>query len=108
MIDCETRLYINGEWREGSAGERFDVVDPATGEVIATVSDATAEDAQAAVDAAAAAAADWAGRSPRERAEILRKAFDLLTAQEDRFARLIADYVEAVVPDPNGRWHGAK
>jgi len=88
-IDCETRLFINGEWRDASDGRRFDVIDPASGEVIAQVADGTVEDAQAAVDAAAAAQPAWAARSPRERAEILRKAFELLTAQEDRFARLI-------------------
>ena len=88
-IDCETRLFINGEWRDASDGGRFDVIDPASGEVIAQVADGTVEDAQAAVDAAAAAQPAWAARSPRERAEILRKAFELLTAQEDRFARLI-------------------
>ena len=89
VTDFETRLYINGKWLESSDGKRFPVVDPATEEVIAHVSDATVEDAQAAVDAAAGAAADWAARAPRDRAEILRRAFELLTAQEDRFARLI-------------------
>ncbi len=102
MIDCETRLYINGEWREGSAGERFEVVDPATGEVIATVADATVEDAQAAVDAAADAAADWAARSPRVRGEVLRKAFELMTAQEDRLARLITRENGKALPDAIG------
>jgi len=88
-IDCETRLYLNGEWREAAGRDRFAVIDPASEETIAEVADGTIEDARAAVDAAAAAQPDWAARHPRERAEILRKAFDLLTAQEDRFARLI-------------------
>ena len=88
-IDCKTNLYINGEWVEGSGGERFPVFNPATEEVIAHVADATTDDARAAVNAAAAAQPAWAARPPRERAEILRKAFDLLTKQEDRFARLI-------------------
>ncbi len=89
MNDLETRLYINGKWLESSDGQRFPVYDPATEEVIAYVADATVEDAQAAVDAAADAAVHWVARSPRERAEILRRAFELLTAQENRFARLI-------------------
>jgi succinate-semialdehyde dehydrogenase/glutarate-semialdehyde dehydrogenase len=53
------------------------------------VASASVEDAKAAVDAAAAAAGDWAGRKPRERGEILRKAYDLLSQQGERFARLI-------------------
>ena len=55
---------------------RFPVLDPADGSVIDTVHSATPEDGIAAVDAAAAAAEDWASRAPRERAEILRRAFD--------------------------------
>ncbi len=82
-------LFIGGAWRPASDGGRFAVTDPATGHVIAEVADGTEDDALAAVDAAAAAQPAWAGRSPRERAEILRRAYELLLAQEDRFARLI-------------------
>ena len=62
-----------------SDGGRFDVLDPATGEVLTTVADGTVDDALAAVDAADAAAAGWAATAPRERAEILRRAFELMT-----------------------------
>lgn len=89
MIDCETRLFIDGAFREASGGERFDVVDPATEQVIASVSDGTVEDARASMDAAAAALPAWSATAPRVRAEILRKAFELMIAEEDRFARLI-------------------
>jgi len=84
-----TNLYIGGEWRDASDGGRFDVYNPADEEVLASVASATVEDAIAAVDAADAAFADWAGRSPRERGEILRKAFELFSARKEDFARLI-------------------
>lgn len=83
-----TELYINGEWRAGS-GERFDVVNPADESVIASVASATVEDASAALDAADAAFAGWAGRPPRERSEILRAAFEIMSARKDEIARLM-------------------
>ena len=85
----KTDLYINGEWREGAEGVRFDVLNPATEEVLASVASAEIADADLALDAAEAAFADWAARKPRERAEVLRKAFELMTARLDHFARLI-------------------
>jgi succinate-semialdehyde dehydrogenase/glutarate-semialdehyde dehydrogenase len=89
LADVPTDLHIGGRWRPASDGARMDVMDPATEQVIASVASASVEDAKAAVDAADAASADWAGRKPRERGEILRKAFDLLTRQSERFAKLI-------------------
>src|SRR3954452_17180667 len=68
---------------------RFAVLDPSDGSVIETIDSATAEDGIAAVDAADAAAADWSARAPRERAEILRSAFDLMTVRLDEVARTI-------------------
>ncbi len=85
----QTNLYINGAWREGAAGERFDVINPATEEVLASVASAEIVDADAALDAAEAAFADWAGRTPRQRSEALRKTFELMTARLPEFARLI-------------------
>ena len=88
-IDAPTDLYIGGKFRPASDGGRFDVYDPATEEVIATVADGTTADAQAAVDAAAAAFDGWAARAPRERAEVLRKSFELFNAKKEYFARLM-------------------
>ncbi len=82
-----TDLLIGGEWRE--AERRFDVVDPSDESVITTVAAAGLEDAAAAVDAADAAAPDWAARSPRERAEILRAAFEAMTERLEDVARTI-------------------
>jgi len=84
-----TDLYIDGGWRTGSDGARFDVINPADESVLASVASATLEDADAALDAAQAAFADWAGRKPRERAEVLRKAWELMTERLEDFARLI-------------------
>ncbi len=84
-----TGLFIGGEWRESSDGSTTEVEDPATGETLTTVASASAEDGKAALDAAVAAQHDWAGTAPRERAEILRSAFDLLTERADYFAMLM-------------------
>ncbi|WP_448626579.1 NAD-dependent succinate-semialdehyde dehydrogenase [Geodermatophilus sp. URMC 64] len=84
-----TDLWIGGKPVPASDGGRFDVLDPATGQVLTTVADGTVDDAIAAVDAADAAAAAWAATAPRERSEILRRAFDLMTAQADTLARLV-------------------
>lgn len=85
----KTDLYIEGEWRESSDKARFDVVNPADESVLASVASATVEDARDALDAADAAFADWADRTPRERAEILRKAFELFSTRLEEFGRLI-------------------
>ncbi|MFF2317932.1 NAD-dependent succinate-semialdehyde dehydrogenase [Arthrobacter sp. NPDC058097] len=84
-----TGLLINGEWVEASDGGTFDVHDPATGEVLATLASATSEDAIAALDAADAAQASWGRTAPRVRAEILRRAFDLVTERAEDFALLM-------------------
>ena len=82
-----TDLYINGAWHK--TAERFDVINPATEEVLASVASAGIADADAALDAAEAAMADWAARTPRQRSEVLRRAWELMTARLDHFAHLI-------------------
>jgi succinate-semialdehyde dehydrogenase/glutarate-semialdehyde dehydrogenase len=89
LANVPTDLYIGGKWRKSSDNQRFDVIDPATERKIASVASATVEDAKAAVDAASAAFAGWAAKKPRERGEILRKAFDLIMRDAERFAKLI-------------------
>jgi len=84
-----TNLYLNGAWHEATNGERFDVINPATQDVLTSVASAQIADADAALDAAQAAQADWAQRPPRQRAEVLRKAFELMTARLPELARLI-------------------
>ncbi len=82
-------LFIGGSWRPASDGNIFDVVNPATEEPIASVSSANDADAIAAVDAAAAALGDWGKASPRRRADVLRRAFELMIARADELALLI-------------------
>jgi len=89
LANVPTDLWIGGQWRKASDGGRFDVIDPATENKIASVASATVEDAKAAVDAASDAFAPWAARKPRERAEILRKAFELIMRDAERLAKLI-------------------
>lgn len=84
-----TDLYIDGQFRPGAEGTRFDVLNPATEEVIASVASAELADADAALDAAERAMADWAARSPRERSEVLRRAWELMAGRLDEFAHLI-------------------
>jgi succinate-semialdehyde dehydrogenase/glutarate-semialdehyde dehydrogenase len=83
------QLLIGGEWRDGAERDRFSVLDPATGEEIATVAAGTPEDATHAVDAAAEAQRRWASVVPRERAEILRNCWSTLVAHTDELAELI-------------------
>lgn len=82
--------YINGQWVLGSSQERFEVLNPASGEVLTTVADLGSSDAMAAMDAADAAQRAWGKTSARERAELLRAAFDALIARREEFARLIS------------------
>ena len=77
LDQVQTRLYIGGQWREGGAGT-LPVEDPATGETLVEVADASAQDADDALAAADAAFPAWARTAPRERADILRRAYDLM------------------------------
>lgn len=83
-------LYIGGTWRPATGGATIPVHNPSTEAMLASVPDATLEDAAAAVDAAARAAADWAATAPRRRSEILHRCFDLMTARADELAELIS------------------
>lgn len=90
MMDAvPTDLYINGTFVAASGNERFEVINPATEQVLASVASAELADADAALDAAESAMAEWAARTPRERSEVLRKAWELMDARIDEFAQLI-------------------
>ena len=80
-------LLIGGKWITTDGA--VDVEDPSTGKVIASVADASPEQGIEALDAAVAASADWAATDPRERGEILRKAFDLLVERSEDIALLM-------------------
>jgi succinate-semialdehyde dehydrogenase / glutarate-semialdehyde dehydrogenase len=82
-------LYIGGEWRPASGGERFAVEDPATGETLCEIAEGTPEDAVAGLDAAVAAQAEWAATPPNDRGEILWRAFEALREATDDLALLM-------------------
>jgi succinate-semialdehyde dehydrogenase/glutarate-semialdehyde dehydrogenase len=84
-----TGLFIGGYWRPSSDGETLDVLDPSTAEPIGQVASGSTDDAIDAVDAAAAAFPGWAASSPRERSEVLRRGFELMTAEAEDLAELI-------------------
>ncbi len=82
-------LFIGGEWRAAEGGKTLTVSDPATGEVVKTIANASPADGIAALDAANAAFPSWAATPARERGEILRRAFDLLQERKEDFALLM-------------------
>lgn len=86
----QSGLGIGGTWEPATSGATLDVHDPATGEVIKSIADATVEDAVRALDAAVAAQAEWAATSSRERSNILRRTFDLLMERKEEFALLMS------------------
>jgi succinate-semialdehyde dehydrogenase/glutarate-semialdehyde dehydrogenase len=89
LASVETRLLIGGTWTEAEDGGRTEVVDPATGETLCTVADATPADGAAALDAAVAAQATWARTPARQRSDILRRAYEAVLDDIDRLAVLM-------------------
>jgi succinate-semialdehyde dehydrogenase/glutarate-semialdehyde dehydrogenase len=83
------QLFVAGGWRDAAGGATFAVTDPSTGAALCEVADAGVADALTALDAAAAAQGDWAARPARERSEILRHAFELITERTDELALLM-------------------
>ncbi len=82
------QLYIGGEWRDGAKGT-LSVEDPSTGESLCEVADASTDDAKAALTAAVDAGPEWFDHAPRERGEILRRAFEAIVARTDELALLM-------------------
>ena len=84
-----TGLLVDGTWRDASTGATFEVQNPATGETIATLADASADDAVEAIEAAGRAQEEWGRTAPRERSEILRRAYQIIQDRADEFALLM-------------------
>ncbi|HSU10310.1 MAG TPA: NAD-dependent succinate-semialdehyde dehydrogenase [Pseudonocardia sp.] len=84
-----TGLFVGGSWRPASSGAKLAVDDPSTGKTLVEVADATPDDGRAALDAAVAAQPGFAAMPPRERGEILRRAFDLIMSRIDDLALLM-------------------
>ena len=91
--DVQTLLrrqaYIGGEWVDAGSGKTFAVINPATGDVVAQVADCGVADAQRAIDAAAKAQPDWAAKTAKERAVILKRWFDLMMANQEELGALL-------------------
>ncbi|WP_137723480.1 NAD-dependent succinate-semialdehyde dehydrogenase [Prescottella subtropica] len=94
-----TRLWIGGTPVDAEDGATFPVHDPATGEVLADVADASPADAVAALDAAVAVQAEWAQVPPRERGEMLRAVFEKITARAETFAQLMTLEMGKALPE---------
>ncbi|WP_311209021.1 MULTISPECIES: NAD-dependent succinate-semialdehyde dehydrogenase [unclassified Aeromicrobium] len=89
LPDVPTQLFIGGSWRDASGGSTFAVENPADTSTLVQVADATVDDGKAAIDAAVAAQAGWAKVPPRDRGEILRSAFETVTARADELATIM-------------------
>nr|WP_253903811.1 NAD-dependent succinate-semialdehyde dehydrogenase [Brevibacterium sp. CT2-23B] len=84
-----TGLFIGGRWREAEGGKTIEVRNPATGDLITTVADGSAADAEEAIKVAGDTQSGWAATSPRERSEILRRTFELLIDRADDIAAVM-------------------
>jgi succinate-semialdehyde dehydrogenase / glutarate-semialdehyde dehydrogenase len=102
LIPEHRRLFIGGSWREANSGATFSVRDPADGSVIADVADGDVNDAVDALDAAAEMQPEWGTTAPRERGEILRRAFELITERADDFAELMSLEMGKTVKEAKG------
>ncbi|GFE80106.1 NAD-dependent succinate-semialdehyde dehydrogenase [Steroidobacter agaridevorans] len=85
-----TDLLIGDRWRGGAEGQRIDVINPSTGDVLASVADATVKDGIESIEAASRAAPGWAATPPRKRAELLRSCFERMVANSEWLAQLIS------------------
>ena len=96
----EPRAYINGEWIE--TGTTFDVTNPATGEVVARVTDVPRTMVAEAIDHAHAAQKDWAKWTGKERAAVLRKWYELMVAHADDLATILTAEMGKPLPEARG------
>ena len=83
------KAYVAGQWIDAADGGTFPVLNPARGDVIAHVPDLTRADAARAIAAADIARRDWAARTGKERAAVMRKWFDLCMASQDDLATIL-------------------
>lgn len=88
-MEPPTQLFVDGEWTDAEDGATFDVLDPATGEVVAKVADAGPADARRMIEAAVRAQDAWAATPAPERAGVLRRAAALFEERIDPLSRLL-------------------
>ena len=99
-MQLKTQLFIDGKWLDGTS--TIAVTDPSDNSTIANVAVASDEHCAAAIDAASNAFKSWAKTAPRVRAEILRKAFEIMVAEADRLAEIITKENGKVLSDAKG------
>ena len=85
---AQHKMFVGGEWVESSSGETMEVLNPATGEVIAEVPRGTADDVERAVDAAKKAWVGWQDKTPKDRMELLLALADVIDEHAEELARL--------------------
>ena len=100
FMQLKTQLYIDGKWVNGSS--TLAVTDPSDESVIANVQVSSDKECADAVDAADRAFKSWAKTAPRVRAEILRKAFEIMVAEADRLAEIVSRENGKVLSDAKG------
>ena len=93
MTIVRDSFYINGEWVKATSSETLEVTTSGTGELFATVPAGTVEEANSAVEAAAAAFTSWSNTSPKERGEFLKRISEKLAERDDEIALIIANEV---------------
>ena len=94
--------FVNGQWVGATSGATFEVVNPATGQVVESVADLSAADCVKAIDAAEAAFPAWAGLTAKERSAILRRWFNLMTEQTEELAHLITEEMGKPLAEARG------
>ncbi|MRX49656.1 succinate-semialdehyde dehydrogenase [Paracoccus sp. S-4012] len=98
----ETRAYVAGEWIDAPDGATFPVRNPARGDVICEVADLGRSDAKRAIEAAHAAMKDWAARTAKERAQVMRKWFDLMMENQDDLGKILTAEQGKPLPEAKG------
>ena len=86
----KSKAYLGGAWTDADDGRRFDVFDPASGDLLASVPDMGAAETRRAIDAAEASWKDWRSRTAKDRAAVLMAWFDQIMAHKDALARLLS------------------
>ena len=98
----QTRAYVAGEWIDADDGTTFPVVNPARGDIIAEVADLSRAEVARAIAASAAAMKEWAARTGKERAQIMRKWFDLMMENQDDLGRILTAEMGKPLPEAKG------
>ena len=98
-----TSAYVAGSWMKAAPGDKtFDVLNPSTGELITALPDLGVDETKAAIDAAYVAQKDWAAKTGKERAAVLRKLYDLMVANADDLGAILTAEMGKPLPEAKG------